>query len=182
MKNLLILVLLLGLAYYLFYRDSFNFKGFSLGSAAPVVETAPGAATHDFNAVSAMLTQDMNNIPTSLDAEAPRPSHAIDVRNRLRPHVNLHPEYQVLTQVCDLIIQADNERTSLQQSAHSEQSRASFHSALEQVDPKKHGQQSDVSTQQAAIRQRMESTWGGYRAKTADEVERLLGTLKGKTI
>ena len=181
MKNFLLLIVLLGVAFYVYNRGNFNFKGFSLGSTAPVVETSPGSSSHDFNAVSVMLQQDMDSIPNSLDGDGVRPVHAIDVKRRLRPHLNLHQEYQVLTRVCDLILQADAERTSRLQSVRAEQTRTTFHSSLEVADPRKPKAQ-DTSGQQAAIRQRVESGWSSYRAQIAGEVEKQLGTLKGKTI
>ncbi len=179
MRNFLILIILLGVAYYLYTRDNPN--AFKFSASAPVIE-ASGGSSHDFNTVSAQLEQDLQNLPPTLDGDAPRPVHAIDVKRRLRPHLNLHQEYEVLTHVCDLIIQADTERTSLQQSSRAEQSRTTYHSPLEQISPQKKAALPDTSAQQGAIHQRMDGTWGEYRARTADEVERLLGTLKGKKI
>ena len=180
MRNLLILIILAVVAYYLYTRQ--NPDALKFGSAAPVLVESPNASAHDFNAVSNLLQQDMNSIPPSLDGDGPRPVHAYDVKRRLHPHLDLHAEYQVLTQVCDLIIQADAERASLQQTSHAEQSRTTYHSPLDQVSPQKRAALPDPASQQGAIRQRMESTWGEYRGRTSSEVQRLLGTLKGKTI
>ena len=100
----------------------------------------------------------------------------------MHPYLNLHQEYQTLTRVCDLIIGADAERNALQQSSHSEQSRTTFHSVLDDVSPQKHAALPNPAIQQGAIQQRTEATWNDHRARTAQEVDRLLGTLKGKTI
>ncbi len=179
MRNFLLLVILLGVAYYLYSRNNPN--AFKFSSSAPVLESSSNSS-HDFNAISAQLQQDMNNLPEGLDGDGQRPVHAYDVKRRLRAHLGQHEEYQVLNQVCDLIIQADGERTSLQQSSRAEQNRTTYHSPLEQTVPGKHTPPPDSSAQQGAIRQRMESTWSEYRGRVAGEVERLLGTLKGKTI
>ena len=177
MKKLLILLLLLGLAYY-FYHDRFSDN--TVVNIAPTVEAKH--SSHDFEAVSSLLEQDMNNIPVSLDGDGPKPTHAYDVKHKVHPYLNVHPEYQVLTQVCDVIIGADTERDALRQSTRAEQSRTTFHSSLDQPSPEKHKALPDPAIQQNAIRQRTESTWGAERSRAAVEVQHLLGTLKGKTI
>ena len=178
MKNLLILIILLGIGYYI-YRVKFA-DNVNLATIAPKVETQ--SSSRSFDTVSAQLAQDMNNIPASLDGAAATPSHAYDVKRKVRPYLNLHEEYQTLTRVCDLIIGADAERNSLQQSSHAEQSRTTYHSVLESTSPQKKAALPDPTIQQGAIRQRTEATWNEHRTRTAQEVERLLGTLKGKTI
>ena len=178
MKNLLILILLAGVAYYI-YRDKFAGGG-GIQNVAPTVESK--TSTRNFDALCATLQQDMNNVPSTLDGAGPTPAHAYEVKRKVQSHLNEHQEYQVLTQVCDLIIQADAERNSLQQSSRAEQNRTTYHSPLEQTSPQKHAAVPDPAMQQNAIRQRMDGTWNDYRIKTAGEVSRLLGTLKGRTI
>lgn len=181
MKNLLIiLVILLAATYYL--RPEW-FSVFNFQSAPPTVVTTPGANSHSFDAVSTQLQGDMDSIPTALDGAAPRPAHAYDVKHKLARYVNLHPEYQTLTQVCDLIIEAEAQRDTLQQSAHAAQARTTFHSALDYVD-KKHPTPPPTPAQDlsAAAHQHAEGEWSSYRAKTSGEVARLLDTLKGKTL
>ena len=178
MKNLLILLLVAGAAYYL-YREKFAGSG-GIQSIAPTVEAK--ASTRTFDALCATLQQDMDNIPPTLDGAGPTPAHAYEVKRKVQNHLNEHQEYQVLAQVCDLIIQADAERNSLQQSSHAEQTRTTYHSSLEQTSPQKHAALPDTTSQQNAIRQRTDGTWNQYRTRTAGEVSRLLDTLKGRTI
>ena len=178
MRNLLILLILLGAGYY-FYQDKFA-GGVGLGEVAPVVEVK--RSSRSFDTVVSLLEQDMNNIPTSLEGNAPKPAHAYEVKRKVAPFLKQHQEYQTLTRACDLIIDADSERSALQQSSHAEQSRTTFHSALEYTSPQKHAALPDPAIQQNAIRQRVEATWNASRARTSGEVEHLLGTLKGKTI
>ena len=178
MKNLLILIVLLGVGYYI-YRVKFA-DNVGLNTIAPTVETR--SSSHSFDTVSAQLEQDMQGVPNSIDGAAPTPAHAYDVKRKVRPYLNLHQEYQTLTQVCDLIIGADAERSALQQSTHAEQTRTTFHSVLDQPSLQKKAALPDPSIQQGAIHQSVEATWNNRRAQTAAEVERLLGTLKGKTI
>ena len=178
MKNLLILVVLLGIGYYI-YTVKFADK-VGLDAIAPKVELQ--SSSRSFDAVSAQLTQDMNSIPASLDGAAATPAHAYEVKRRVRPYLNLHPEYQTLTRVCDLIIGADAERHAFQQSDRAEQNRTTFHSFLESDSLQKKAALPNPAIQQEAIHQRTESTWNEHRAQTAQEVARLLDTLKGKTI
>lgn len=179
MKKLLALVVVLAVAYY-FYQQG-GLPGLNFQASAPTLEPIKPSGTHDFNSVSNLLKQDMENLPTSLDGNAMRPIHAYDVKRAIHAHLNEHAEYQTLTQVCDLIIQADSERSALQQSRNAEQHRTTFHSPLDPVDKKAPTPQ-PANSNQAAIRQRMDSTWSDYRSKTSAEVDRLLDTLKGKTI
>ena len=178
MKNLLILVILLGIGYYI-YQVKFADK-VGLDSIAPKVELQ--SSSRSFDKVSALLTQDMNNIPTALDGADATPAHAYEVKRKVHPYLNLHPEYQTLSRACDLIIGADAERRALQQSSHAEQHRTTFHSFLESASPEKQAALPDPAIQQGAIHQRTEATWNEHRTQTAQEVARLLGTLKGKTI
>ena len=178
MKNLLVLIILLGVGYYI-YRVKFADK-VGLGSLAPKVEVQ--SSSHSFDTVSAQLTQDMNNIPSTLDGASATPAHAYDVKRKVRPYLNLHPEYQTLSRVCDLIIGADAERNALQQSSRAEQGRTTFHSILDEPSSQKQAALPSPALQQGAIQQRTEATWNVRRASTAQEVERLLDTLKGKTI
>ena len=179
MKKLLVLAAVLAIIYYFYQQGDFPTLNFQ--AASPSLEPLKPSATHDFNAVSNMLKQDMESLPADLDGNASRPVHAYDVKRAVRAHLNEHVEYQTLTQVCDLIIQADTERNSLQQSRNAEQHRTTFHSSLES-DDKKQTAPPAPSGNQAAIRQRMDSTWSEYRSQTSAKVDRLLGTLKDKTI
>ena len=178
MKKLLTLIILVGIGYYI-YREKFSDTA-TLSTIAPTVETQ--SSSHSFDTVSALLEQDMKSIPTALDGAASTPAHAYDVKRKVRPYLNLHPEYQTLTHVCDLIIGAEAERDTLQQSSHAEESRTTYHSVLDQDSPKKQAALPNPAIQQGAIHQRMEATWNDHRARTAQEVDRLLGTLKGRTI
>lgn len=179
MKKFLALIVVLAVAYYFYQQGSL--PGLNFQATAPTLESIKPSSTHDFNAVSNMLKQDMENLPASLDGNAMRPIHAYDVKRAVRPHLSEHLEYQTLTQVCDLIIQADAERNALQQSRNGEQHRTTFHSALDPVD-KKQPPPPAANSNQAAIHQRMDGTWSDYRAHTSAEVDRLLDTLKGRTI
>ena len=180
MRNLLFLLVLLGVGYY-FYQDRFSGSSVGgLGEIAPVVEAKH--SSHSFDTVTSLLQQDMQNIPSSLDGNGPKPTHAYDVKRQLRPHLSEHQEYQTLTRVCDLIIGADAERSALQQTSHAEEARTAYHSPLESTSPQKHAALPDPAIQQNAIRQRVEGTWNARRTQTAGEVEQLLGTLKGRTI
>ena len=179
MKKYLVLIVLLGVAYYYYQQGSLPGLNFHMGG--PTLEPLTTSAAHDFSAVSAILQQDMNNIPASLNGAAPRPTHAFDVKRRVLPHVGERVEYQTLRDVCDLIIGADAERSSLQQSNQSQQTRTTFHSVLDPVD-KTHKPTPGPTVDQAAIHQRVEGIWNDHRARAASEVDRLLDSLKGKTV
>ena len=204
MKLLLILAVLCGVAYYFyFYR-----KAPDAPASPPAAETSPGAAAGpaaasaantSLDGVTALLRQDMDAIPTALDGPGHPPANARAIKLRLRPYLNLHPEYQVLTRACDLIIGADAQRTALQVSCHEEQVRAGFNNALIE---KTSGLTNDTSAHSAqnaghvprnlllstpppkagalAIHERVEGSWNTYRAQTAGQVQQLLAPLAGR--
>ena len=200
MKLLLILAVLGGVAYYYyFYRKAPD------APASPSAETAQGAAAvaasdrTSLDGVTALLRQDMEAIPAALDGPGHPPANARAVKLRLRPYLNLHPEYQVLTRACDLIIGADAQRTALQVSCHEEQVRANFNNALSSGS---NGLDNDTSAHSAqnarhvprnlllstpppqtgapAIHERVESSWNTYRTQAAGQVQQLLAPLAGR--
>lgn len=180
MKKYLVLIVLLGVAYYYYYQQG-SMPWLNFHASTPTLEPLTSSATHNFDAVSAVLQQDMNNIPASLNGTAPKPTHAFDVKRRVLPHVAERGEYQTLREVCDLIIGADADRSSLQQSSQSQQTRTTFHSALDPVE-KNRKPTPGPTTDQAAIHQRVEGIWNDHRARATSEVNRLLDSLKGKTV
>ena len=198
MKLLLILAVLCGVAYYYyFYRKAPD---------APVspaeARSAPAVASSDrtsLDGVTALLRQDMEAIPAALDGPGHPPANARAIKLRLRPYLNLHPEYQVLTRACDLIIGADAQRTALQVSCHEEQTRANFNNALINGS---NGLNNDTSAHSAqnnghvprnlllstpppkagalAIHERVEGSWNTYRTEAAGQVQQLLAPLAGR--
>ena len=204
MKMLLILAVLLGVAYYFF----FSRQG-QEAPAAPVAADIPSAPSpaaasaqtsgpanpansSSFDGVTALLRQDLDAIPTALDGPGHLPANAIAIKRRVRPYLNVHGEYVIITQACDLIIRADAQRTTFQQSCHAEQSRASFDNALT-VDHSPHSAQNNrhvpgnlllqtppPQTGPDAIHTRVESSWISYRAQTESQVQGLLAPLAGR--
>lgn len=208
MKLLLILVVLGGIAYYFyFYQKAPDAPASpaaaetSEGTAAgPVPAVAPSAHA-SLDGVTALLRQDMDAIPVTLDGPGHPPANARAIKLKLRPYLNLHPEYQVLTRACDLIIGADAQRTTLQVSCHEEQARASFNNALTDTasgltnDTSTHSAQTNghvprnllLSTPPAktgalAIHERVEGSWNTYRTQAAGQVQQLLAPLAGRRL
>ena len=202
MKVLLILAVLLGVAYYFFFYQkgqeapaapvAAESPAASSPAAAPAAQASDPANSHSFDTVLALLRQDMDAIPTALDGPGHPPVNAIAIKRRVRPYLNVHGEYLIITQACDLIIRADAQRSTFQESCRAEQGRASFDNALT-VDNSPHSAQNNnhvpgnlllhtppPATGPAAIHARVESSWNNYRTQTAAQVQGLLASLVGK--
>ena len=124
------------------------------------------------------------------------PANARAIKLKVRPYLNQHPEYQILTQACDLILDADAQRTTFQSSCHAEQSRVSFGRTLNTNGAMDHAvpasgriQAQQKETGEAklkgdldAIHQKAEGSWGSYRTRTAGQLQQLLASLAGKHI
>jgi hypothetical protein len=187
MKVLLILVVIAGLVYYFFfYKKAHEEVQAPVAAESPVPQ--PTVDPNSFDAVSALLRQDLDAIPAALDGPEPAPVNAIAVKRKLRPYLALHQEYQTLTRACDLIIDASAKRTTFQQSCRFEQDRTEFSNALEH-DTSRHSaylaghvpvvQTPPPEDQRKAIHERVANTWLTYRTQQAEQVQRLLGSLAG---
>ncbi len=193
MKLLLLLLVVLGVGYYyFFYREqppAPKEPGVEVAKATP----APAAGKQGFDNLTALLRQDMSNIPAPLDGPGHTPTNAMSIKRRVGPYTNTRPEYRVLTQACDLIIQADAQRTAFQQACHAEQTRASFGESLNTTGlmdrsvPASHGGTLSVQTATpaiaaAAIHQRVEGNWANYRTHASEQVQTLLTALANKQL
>ena len=204
MKTLFILAVLLGLAYFFLYDNGYDQLRSLMVTPRPT-RSADAPATPggnpptggaSFDGVTALLRQDMDAIPVALDGPGRPPVNAQAVKRKLVTSLNLHPEYQTLTQACDLIIDADAQRTPFQASSRAEQDRISFGGTLDNTGSMDHAvpasghalalqkqaQDAKVKMDQQAIHQRVESSWSSYRTRTAGQVQQLLASLAGKHI
>ena len=197
MKVLLLLLVLLGVAYYFFYGKGGEKKAPVVAdipaSAGPAAPTPTPVDLHSFDSVTILLRQDLNAIPASIDGPGHPPANALAIKRKIRPYVNLHPEYQTLTQACDLIINADAQRNTLQAACRDEQTRTTFDNSLNH-DTSPHsaiknahvpgGLLATVPAEaaQKAIHTRIEGSWSNYRAQTVGQVQHLLGMLAGKRL
>ena len=202
MKTLFILAVLLGLAYFFLYDNGYDhLKALVVTAPSPTPSaTAPSTpgvtppSGRSFDGVTALLRQDMDAIPAALDGPGHPPVNAQVIKRKLFPSLTMHPEYQTLTQACDLIIDADVQRSTFQVSCHAEQTRISFGGTLNSTGAMDHAvpasgralavqkeaQEAKLKVDQQAIHQRVESAWSNYRARTTDQVQQLLASLEGK--
>ena len=119
---LIVLVLALagGGAYYFYFKDHpvSWMQGPELAAGTPVGGLgAKSDGRKDFKELSAQLQGAMNHIPANLHDARQIPTVAIDTRSRLAPYLKLHVEYVTVTQVCDLIIDADQAFAERQKNA-----------------------------------------------------------------
>ena len=201
MKAFLVLLVLLAAGYYYyFYRQpaapppvaETAKKTEAVSTPAPTPVPAATPAKQGFDKVTALLTQDLNSIPAPLDGPGSSPTNAITIRRGLASHEAARPEYQTLAKACDLILQADNQRASLQQACHAEQTRASFggslngNSSMDHAVPTRGALKVDpavaAAKAQAQIHSKYEASWNNYRVQTVGQVQNLLQSLAGKQL
>ena len=118
--KILLLVLVLALAgggaYYFYFKD--HPLAWTRGpelAAKPAAGGSTPAGKKDFKDLCARLQGAMDRVPVSLRDARQLPTDALDIRSKLAPHLQMHDEYVTLTQVCDLIIDADQVFTDHQE-------------------------------------------------------------------
>ena len=169
-------LIILAVATFLIVAAILYFGAGALDLAPKKTEAAqqPAAPTQDFQAVTALLEQDMTNIPASLDAPRVAPANAFSVKSRLGSAPTAHAEYQVLVQACDLIIYADQEHSVRQRrDQETAQGVSGDPMATEKAN------HAATSTARTTLHARAQADWDAYRQQTDAEVHRLLGSLQG---
>ena len=132
---------------------------FGGGELAVAPKPTPDVPRLDFAPIVALLEKDMSSIPISLDDSGPTPANAFRVKARLQSSDATHPQYQTLSQACELIIDTDKE-----------------HSVRQGQD--RQAQEASASAARTALHAQAQAGWDAYRQQTDTEVRRLFGTLK----
>lgn len=174
MKVLLLLFLLVlaGIGFYRFYLPDHPIswlrgpETLDKGSPAPT-------AKKDFKDLSAVLQGDMDRIPRDLREARQMPTHAFDVKSRVAPHLQEHTEYRTLTQVCDLIINADQDFSERQGKCGLGQVGAGS------TAPERARASAGPS---AAAYQQQEPLWDGRRRQTDNDVRLKLASLENRRL
>ena len=196
MKVFLVIIILAAAGGYYWYNVR--------GTSAPAVAATPAPAAQPsatpsgagFDSLTTLLQGDMDGIPKPLDGKGRPPTNAVAIKRKVSGYVNVHPEYLVLTQACDLILQADAQRAASQQNCHAAETRASFGTSLSSDSAMDHavptgrrGAAADkvdpavaAAAATAAIHKRFEDEWAAYRGQTDDKVHSLLASLAGKRL
>ncbi len=176
----LLLVLLLGLAgvgaYYFYFRD----KPFAWSQGPELAAASPGASGRsaatgpkDFKALDAALQADMDHVPANLHAPRQMPTHALETRTRLTPYVQLHAEYQTLTDACDVIIAAD-------QAFAEHQERCGF--AAPPPGPGAPARLRTSGPAPAIVLEQQQALWDNQRQQADGKVRQLLATLENRRL
>ncbi len=179
MKVLLVLLVLAlagGGAYHFYLKDHpvSWLQGPELVAGTP----AGGAAGRsdgrkDFKELSAQLQGAMNRIPANLRDARQIPNVAIDIRSRLAPYLKLHAEYVTITQVCDLIIDAD-------QAFAERQEKCGLAPAVTSASPQERTRV--VNNPNPGAYQPSQVIWDNQRLQADTKVRQLLATLENRRL
>ena len=181
MKTLL-LVLVLALAavgsYFFYFRHhplAWS-QGPELSASAPPSGRRAASvpdASKGFKELCGQLQDDMNRIPTSLRDARHLPARALETRTRLTPYLQLHAEYQTVTQACDLIIDAD-------QAFAEHQVKCGFAPAGAGTTPQDRAWA--ASTPVANVYQQHQTLWENQRHQADGKVRQLLAGLENRQL
>ncbi len=173
---LLVLALAGGGAYYFYFKDHpvSWMQGPELVAGSPAGR--PGAKSDgrkDFKELSAQLQGAMNRIPANLHDARQIPTVAIDIRSRLAPYVGMHAEYTTVTQVCDVIIDAD-------QVFAERQEKCGLAPAANGASPQERAR--TVNNQNPGAYQPGQVIWDNQRLQADSKVRQLLATLENRRL
>ena len=150
---------------------------FGGGELAIAPKPTPGADADtpplNFTPLVGLLEKDMSGIPASLDDSGTTPANAFRVKGRLQGASAARPEYQTLSQACELIIDADKEHSVRQM-----QDRQAEHGVSGDPMANAQAQQGAVSAARTTLHAKAQADWAAYRQQTDAEVHRLLGSLQ----
>ena len=135
--------------------------------------SAPPTAKKDFKDLSALLQGDMDHIPRDLRDTRQMPAHALDVKARVASHLQEHEEYRTLTQVCELIIGADQDFSERQGKC-----------GLGQLGPGATAQEKARASAgpSTAVYQQQEPLWDSRRRQADTDVRAKLTTLENRRL
>jgi hypothetical protein len=176
---LLVLVLVLagGGAYYFYFKD--HPLSWTQGPELTANSTPGGPGTQtatgkkDFKELCSRLQGAMDHIPVNLHDARQLPNYALDTRSKLAPHLQLHTEYVTLTQVCDLIIDAD-------QAFVDHQEKCGFTPAGTALNPGERPR--PASAPGAAVYDAQQALWNNQRLQADSKVRQLLATLENRRL
>ena len=170
---LLVLVLVLaGVGVYRFYLKDHPLSFMQGPEAATAKKDAAAVAKKDFKDLSALLQGDMDHIPRDLHDARQMPTHAYDVKARVAPYLNLHDEYRTVTQVCDLIISADQDFGERQNKCGLAKLGVGATAA----------EKARAANPSGALYQQQEPLWDGRRRQADNDVRAKLATLENRRL
>ena len=180
MKALLIVLVLAlagGGAYYFYFKDHpiALTQGPDRGTPVAAASATAGPPTtstpakKDFKDLSVTLQGDMDHIPANLRDSRQIPTHAFDIKARLVPYLTLHEEYKTLNQVCDLIIDVD-------QQFRAKQGMCGLISVDSTISPQERIRAANGLN--IAVYQQQEPLWDSQRRQTDGRVRQLLASLE----
>ena len=173
MKVLLLLLVLVlaGVGVYRFHLQDHPLS-FMQGPEAAAKKDAAAVAKKDFKDLSTLLQGDMNHIPRDLHDTRQMPNHAFDVKARVAPFLSLHDEYRTLTQVCDLIISADQDFSERQNKCGLAKPGLGATAA----------EKARAASPSNAAYQQQEPLWDGRRRQADNDVRAKLATLENRRL
>lgn len=175
-----LVVLVLALAGVVAYRFYFRDHPISLTQGPEIAGSVPGnpggsasGGRKDFKELCSRLQGAMDHVPVTLREVRQIPVYALDVRSKLAPHLQLHSEYVTATQVCDLIIDAD-------QAFADHQERCGLVPPGTVTGPGERPR--PVATPTAAAYEAQQSLWNNQRLQADSKVRQLLATLENRRL